>query len=357
MPSATIARYVGGMFLTRVVLVLAMLVGILMVLDLLSESGRILSVPGNSGDDVLLYATLRLPQIVSQFLPFAVLLATLVALSQLNAGSEVVIFKSAGISAHQILAPLFMVGAAVALVSFAFNETVLTQTNARLERWKAAEYAPIAALEAGGPVEVWARDGADLVHAARMDGGRLIDVVLYRRAADSRLIDITRATSATARRGGWALAGARRFEVATGRTTARPALFWATALTPARFAARAPNADEIPLWRLGAVIEGERAEGRSVGALEAALHHKLSGPLSAVLMPLMGAVAAFGLARSGKLFMRAVAGMFLGFAFFVADNFMLAMGEFGAAPPIVAAWSPILLFFLIGEAVLLRSEE
>src|SRR3546814_6454901 len=66
--------------------------------------------------------------------------------------------------------------------------------------------------------------------------------------------------------------------------------------------------------------------------LEGALWHKLSGPLSAMLMPILGAVAAFGLARSGKLFVRAVIGMALGFTYFVADNFALAMGSLGAYP-------------------------
>ena len=74
-------------------------------------------------------------------------------------------------------------------------------------------------------------------------------------------------------------------------------------------------------------------------------------------MPLLGAVAAFGLARSGKLFVRAVIGMALGFLYFVADNFGLAMGNLGAYPPLLAAWGPFLLFLLIGEAVLIRTEE
>ena len=81
------------------------------------------------------------------------------------------------------------------------------------------------------------------------------------------------------------------------------------------------------------------------------------GPLSALLMPLLGAVAAFGLARSGALFLRAVIGMALGFAYFVADNFALAMGNLGAYPPFIAAWAPFLLFLLIGETVLVRTEE
>jgi lipopolysaccharide export system permease protein len=49
------------------------------------------------------------------------------------------------------------------------------------------------------------------------------------------------------------------------------------------------------------------------------------GPADALL-----GVAAFGLARSGQLFMRAVIGMALGFAYFVVDNAALAMGSFGA---------------------------
>ena len=97
--------------------------------------------------------------------------------------------------------------------------------------------------------------------------------------------------------------------------------------------------------------------GRPTGALEAGLWHKISGPLSVLLMPLLAGVAAFGLARSGQLFLRVVLGMALGFAYFVADNFALAMGNFGAYPPALAAWAPFLLFLLIGEAVLIRTEE
>jgi lipopolysaccharide export system permease protein len=79
--------------------------------------------------------------------------------------------------------------------------------------------------------------------------------------------------------------------------------------------------------------------------------------LSTVLMPLLAAVAAFGDARSGKLFVRAVIGMALGFAYFVADNFGLAMGDLGVYPPLLAAWGPFFLFLLIGEYVLVKTEE
>jgi len=74
-------------------------------------------------------------------------------------------------------------------------------------------------------------------------------------------------------------------------------------------------------------------------------------------MPLLAAIAAFGLARSGQVLLRACIGMALGFAYFVADNFSIAMGNVGAYPPFLAAWAPFLLFLLVGETVLFRSEE
>ena len=72
---------------------------------------------------------------------------------------------------------------------------------------------------------------------------------------------------------------------------------------------------------------------------------------------LENAVAGFGLARSGFLLARAVIGMALGFAYFVVDNAALAMGSFGGYPPLLAAWAPFLLFLLVGETVLIRTEE
>ena len=82
-----------------------------------------------------------------------------------------------------------------------------------------------------------------------------------------------------------------------------------------------------------------------------------AGPLSVVLMPLLAALAAFGLARSGQVLLRAAAGMALGFAYFVVDNLSLALGNVGAYPAFLAAFAPFFLFLLIGESLLIRSEE
>ena len=116
-----------------------------------------------------------------------------------------------------------------------------------------------------------------------------------------------------------------------------------------------PN--DLDYWTLRSRTAELEAAGRPTDEARAGLAHKISSPLSTVLMPLLAAVAAFGLARSGQVLARAAMGMALGFTYFVADNFSLAMGNAGAYPPLIAAWAPFFLFLLIGETVLIRTEE
>src|SRR4029453_7688061 len=132
---------------------------------------------------------------------------------------------------------------------------------------------------------------------------------------------------------------------------------FAQGVTPDQFTMADVNADEQTFLKLRRSIEELREAGRPTLTLTAELWHKLSSPLSALLMPLLGAIAAFGLARSGQLLLRAILGMSLGFAYFVIDNFSLAMGNPGAYPPLLAAWAPFALFLLVGETVLIRTEE
>ena len=73
--------------------------------------------------------------------------------------------------------------------------------------------------------------------------------------------------------------------------------------------------------------------------------------------PGLSHVALQKLARSGQLLIRAIIGMSLGFAYFVVDNAAVAMGGFGGYPPFLAAFAPFFLFLLIGETMLIRTEE
>ncbi len=357
-PSPTLARYAARTFVLRTVAFLAGLVIILQTLDLLGESSRILAIEGNGEAELWRYVLLRAPQLIALFLPFSVLLATLLTFITLNQNSEIVIFKAAGLSAHQILAPLILAGVAVAGASFTFNELVLTRAQASFDPWKAAEYRPIETVGAAG--DIWVRSGKDLIRAGRVVGSgadtRLEDVTVFDREAD-RLVARIQADHAVPVTGGWRLGNVRRFDISTATESAVDQLDLPLVATPDQFTTRSINPRHAAFWDLLPAIRALDLAGKPTDRLRAELHHKIAGPLSAALMPLLGAVAAFGLARSGRVFLRAVIGLALGFLYFVADNFAMAMADFGNLPPVAAAWAPFLLFFLIGESVIFRTEE
>lgn len=358
-PSRRIALYMAKLFVLRSLAVLGALVLVLMMLDLLGESGKILRVAGNGDADLWRYAGLRVPQLVARFLPFSVLLGTLITLATLNQNSEVVSMKAAGISAHQIIAPLIVASFGIALVTFVFQERVVTRATATLAAWQAVDYGEVP-RGTGISSNVWVRNGDDLIQARTVAGSgaatRLTGVTVYDRQGGTliRTIEADRAQPAG---GGWRLDNATVFDVAQTRAQRVPSMIVGQGVDPTQFTLANIDPDEQNFMQLRDSIDQMEAAGRPTGPLQAGLWHKFSGPLSAVLMPLLAAVAAFGLARSGQLFLRAVIGMGLGFSYFVADNFSLAMGNFGAYPPLLAAWAPFFLFLLIGETVLVRTEE
>ncbi|MFW2852899.1 LPS export ABC transporter permease LptG [Sphingomonas sp. TX0543] len=358
-PSRTVSLYMGRMFLVRTFGILAGLVLVLQALDLLGESGKILAVRGNGDAQIWYYVSLRVPQIIARFLPFSVLLGTILTLITMNQNSEVVALKGAGMSAHQVLAPLIVASMGVAVVSFAFNDRIVPRATATLNRWQKVDYGSIPA-ERGDRSNVWVRSGQNLVEVdqitGRGDAARLSGITVYDRSG-GELRGITTALHGKRVADGWSISPAQRFDVASGKVTRLGTTIVARGVTSDQLTLASADADELSFSELKAAIDDLGAAGRPTKSLEGSLWHKLSGPLSSVLMPLLGAVAAFGIARSGKLFVRAVIGMALGFAYFVADNFALAMGNLGAYPPFLAAWAPFLLFLFIGETVLLRTEE
>ncbi|HEX8640779.1 MAG TPA: LPS export ABC transporter permease LptG [Allosphingosinicella sp.] len=358
-PSKRIAFYMARLFVVRSFAVLFALVLVLMTLDMLGNSGDILKHPGNGDAELWRYVGLRIPQLIARFLPFSVLLGTLITLVALNQHSEIITMKAAGISAHQIIAPLILAGLFIAAVNFAFNERVVTRANRALASWEAVEYGPLPPeQEVRNDVRVQHGDDLIFVDQVAGEGGQvqLTGVTIYDRTGGTLRRVLTAETGARTGRG-WEMRGVTLFTVDTGQFARMERVALGESLSPEQFTLAGVDPDEQDFRELRRSIGALKAVGRTTASLEANLWHKVAGPLSTVLMPLLAAIAAFGLARSGQLFIRAVTGMALGFAYFVADNFALAMGNFGAYPPFLAAWGPFLLFLLVGEAVLIRTEE
>ncbi|SDD53671.1 LPS export ABC transporter permease LptG [Kordiimonas lacus] len=360
-PSRTLARYMVKMHLGRFFGILIGLTAVLQMLDLLATADDIMAAEGANWVSLASYISMRAPQLISQFVPFTALLATLLTLATLNQHSEVVVMKASGLSAHRILLPLGIASFIIAASHFLFNETVVVNANADLEYWQDNDYAVDLPPSAGPTGRVWIKENKTIVLVEAVSQIRnkvvLDKVSLFERDERGKLQAMVHADFAWYQDGRWTLHEVRRFDAGTHEMTIQPSQPWELETRPERFQALTVKPDHVSFPKLWQSMQELKKDGLPTDRLMASFLQKVAGPASSLLMPLLAAVAAFGVHRAGNLVLRVVFGMALGFSFFVADNFMLAMGEFGVAPPFLAAWAPFFLFLVVGYAVIFNSEE
>ncbi|WP_211332229.1 LPS export ABC transporter permease LptG [Eilatimonas milleporae] len=361
-PSRTLSRYMVRLFLSRFLGILIGLTAILQILDLLATADDVMAADGATWSSIASYVALRLPQLADQFTPFVALLASLLTLATLNQHSEVVVMKATGLSAHRILSPLGFACFFIAVSHFLFADRIVSPARATLDYWADNDFAVDLPLSSETVRRLWMNEDSTLIlvdRASRSSGGRVIldGVTLFERDARGRLVAVVRADFAWHQNGRWTLHEVRRFDAGDHLLSSAASIDWGISTPPDRFLALKINPDHVTLATLWHAMEELQDEGLPTDRLMASLYQKIAGPAATILMPLLAGVAAFGAHRRGGLVLRVIFGMALGFAFFVADNFMLAMGEFGVAPPLLAAWAPFFLFLILGYAVLFLSEE
>jgi len=353
--------YLAKTFAMRYIVILLGLVATLQMLDLLSESDDILAGEGATYADLWYYVTLRTPTLLSLFSPFVALLAAIICLAGLNIHSEIVIMKASGWSAFRIITPMILMSLLIASLHFVFTETVTVDAKAELRNWKENNYAADLPPAPDTVYDAWVNDGNNLVKAesASRNGSILLldKITQYIRDKDLQITSLIKADFAVYRDGKWKMFEVKEFDVRTLKVTLMENLEWDTNIPPERFIALALKPDQVTLQRLRAAISQLKREGHDTASFETMLYQKFVAPLSTLLMPLLAGLAAFGLHRGGNLFGRITLTGAMGFGYFVINNLFIALGQYGAVPPIIAAWLPFLLFFLIGASFLLVTEE
>lgn len=355
----TLFGYIAKTFAVRFIVLFAGVAIVLQALDLLAQSGDVLAGDGASIGSLWRYALLRFPQILSELPPFTALLATLVTFSALAQHGEIVTMLSAGMSTFRIVLPMIAIAGIIALAHFLFNEAVLVDANVELDDWKHNDYAVTVQPLPPPASNTWAIDGDTLIRVGAVTrGGTILDqVTLYERDADANVVLTVSANFAAYVKGTWTMFDVTSFSVSDHTLAREPMRAWNTKLPPDRFLALAVQPSKVSFLELWRTTQELVAEGHSVTRLRSWLNQKIAGPMASLLMPLLGVLAGFGVARSGLMFIRIAIGMALGFGFFVIDNLLLALGEFGTLPPFLAAWAPIMLFLLIGLTVIVYVEE
>ena len=303
----------------------------------------------------------RAPEVVVQVLPVALLLATFLALGQLNKFGELTAMRTAGLSLLRILVPVFALAAASAVADLAIGELAVPGANRERDRIFREQIQRLTLEDSP--------ERADVTYLGQ--GGRIYYIRLYDKRArrmqevslqefrDGELVRRLDAAEGTwdGRRWVFHTGYLRSFE--RGAEHAEP--FDALAVDglaerPEDFAEQTPRPEEMNFVELRNYVDRLRASGARVENFVVDLHLKLAFPMVNFIVVLIGASLATRLrTQSAALgFGLSVLIAFLYYAFMRTGQ---ALGHNGALPPYVAAWLGDVVFGVVGVTMVARASR
>jgi lipopolysaccharide export system permease protein len=356
--AVTLRRYLSRLFLGRALGALLALAGLLQLLDLLDRASEVLARGGVL--DVLRYAGLRLPTLLGQAVPLAVLVGAALAFVRLSASSEMAALRAAGVGAWRVLGALLPACALAAAVQGALLLVVAPRTERALADWWDGRGVAAAGEPIAVPHRLWLRSGGDVVavDAVSLDGRRLEGVLVVRREEEGRAvarIEARRAEHDAA--AGWTLRDVSVVRPARARAEAMAEFAWPDGPAPATMRDLARPTEAQPLDRLLAGSRGEGAVARGAAFYGTRVQSAAAALATPFVMLLLAAPAAFGLPRQGGgAARRAAVGLALGLGYLLAAGLLGALGEAGLLPPALAAWTAPFVFAAAGVLLLQREE-
>jgi lipopolysaccharide export system permease protein len=301
------------------------------------------------------------PDVVVKMLPVSLLLATFLALGQLNKFGELTAMRAGGLSLVRILMPVLGVAMACVLVSLLIGEFVVpAATRARqqifeeriqhLQRAVPSERADVTYLGRAG--RIWLV-GLYLVHEQRMHDVSLQE---FRGGVLMRRIDAAEASWDGQR---WVFSSGYVRRFVGGREQAegfRRMAVGGLGERPEDFAKQGHKPEEMNWFELKSYVDRLRASGARVENYLVDLHLKLAFPLICVIVVMIGGALATRLRMQGAA---------LGFGLSVAISFLYygilragqALGHNGALPPYVAAWGADVLFGTVATVMLAQAQR
>lgn len=331
------------------------------LVDFTEFSRRVGSLPQYTVGAGMLVSALRIPLIIQDAIPFIILFSAMATLMSLNRRYELVIARSAGISAWQFLTPLCLASFLIGAVTITGLNTVAATAIGYAEEVEAS-FRGQARTPPGGLGLPWLRQrtetGVTIIGAKKSArrGQVLSEATFIRFDTGGSIVERLDARTAVLTPGAWVLTNVERMD-SDGRRTERPRTVIKTDLQPSFVEEQFARPEAIPLFELGEKIDAARSFGLSANPFAMQYHSLLAMPFLLVAMTLIAATVSMRFARMGQSGPMILGGVTAGFLLYVASVLVKAFGSSGFVPPVVAAWFPVVVAALFGVTFLLHKED
>jgi lipopolysaccharide export system permease protein len=349
----TVSRYLSRLFLMRFGFLMLGLALLVVFLDFLADGDEILEEGGGAVTPILRYTVLRLPEIVSELIPITAMLAGFLTFAGLARFRELTALLGVGLSKFTLAAAIAPAAVLIGVMQFVIEDQALPVAVRELRAWGVADYGLLDGKA------TWIRQGTDIVRIGRFDraADRLEGVTIFRRDGAGNLLERIQAEEAVYRDGNWVLQGVRRSTPGQPAAIEATPLGWPQGMSPDLLLSAATHPKETSL--AGLINISERSDlGTQPGyRYKLWLHERLAGPVTTmILIMLTVALAQPFESRTGRGILLAI-WLAAGFVAWTFGGLVLTFGEIGLLPPMLAAWTPPLVFAAVAIWLMLHDER
>ncbi|MBU2053699.1 MAG: LPS export ABC transporter permease LptG [Proteobacteria bacterium] len=351
-------RYLSGEFLRNMLFITACFISLFLIIDFFEKIRMFLSNQAAAGQ-MASYFLFRIPTILAQILPAAVLLSSLITFGVLSRYSEITAMKANGISLYRISIPILLISAMVCLLVFLLNEWITPYANERAEYIRKIEVQKQKSMGIFKQDQIWYRGQRGIYNFRLFDPerNRLQGITIHYLDREMNLTMRLDAEWGEWQEDRWIFHNLliTRFQSGEFPTLTRVKQ-QAVDLPerPSDFRVVQKSADAMGYFELKRYINKLRAEGYDATRYAADLHGKVAFPLVGIILAVIGICFSLRSERSGGIAQGIGAGLIIGFSYWLVFAFGMSLGRSGALPPLIAAWFGNILFGAASVWMVLR---
>ncbi|MDD2334951.1 MAG: LPS export ABC transporter permease LptG [Geobacteraceae bacterium] len=345
-----LSRYITATFFKLLALTVSSFVGIYLIIDFLEKIRRFSHGNGNP-QYIVIYFLYKMPAIINQIMPLAVLMSTLLTLGILSQSSEIVAMQSCGISLKRIVKPLLVIAFLLSIFTFFSNEAIIPNTSQKLK------YIQEVLIEGKNPStffrlnNIWYRDKNYILQARLFipTTWTLKGVTLWQTTNEMQPIKRLEAEDGVWNGSSWTLKNVVERSFSDGKVTE----ISKTASLPVPLQLKIndlkiwdKHADDMGFFKLKRYTEKLRKAGYDATKYQAQMYAKISMPFACLIMAFVGIPFSLRGGRSSGIAVGIGLSIGIGFAYFIINAILISLGETGILPPMVSAWAANFIFAL-----------
>jgi lipopolysaccharide export system permease protein len=305
------------------------------------------------------YFFYRTPMIVSQILPAAVLVASLVTCGTLSKHSEITAMKANGISLYRIALPLLAIAALASAATFFLNEWITPYTNERAEHVRLIEVQKQRFMGSFKQDQIWYRGQKGIYNFRFFDvqTNTLRGITIHYLDRGMNLTMRLDAEKGEWKDGGWLFHNilitrfeAGQFPVLTKIPRQRVDI----PESPSDFQVVQKDVEVMGYFELDRYIRKLQAEGYDASRYIVDLHGKAAFPWVSIILAVIGIAFSLRSERHGGVAQGIGIGLIIGFSYWLVYAFGMSLGRSGILPPLAAAWFANILFGLASVVLVPR---